>query len=101
MNIDELNQQYEQFKEEYTYQYLKYVGEKCKDMMQYSKDNHIKTIDNEFFLNFIIISAEVSGMGRQLGINFSFSFEDEAREIYDFNFTSNDTFEHTIHDDLI
>lgn len=101
MNLDKLDNEYESFKNEYTYQYLKYLGEKCQEMIEYAIEHNTQTVENEFYLNFIIISPETSGMGRNLALNFSFSFEDDTSEINDFNFTTNDTFEHSINDHLI
>jgi hypothetical protein len=96
MNLNELNNQYEAFKEEQIYQHLKWLGEKCQEMMIYVKENPNSTVEDEYFLTHIFIKPVLNPVGGNLGINFEFLFDDKAEEMYEFTFSTNDKYEHSL-----
>lgn len=96
MNINELNTQYEAFKEEQIYQHLKWLGEKCQEMMVYVKENPDSTVEDEYFLTHIYIKSVLNPVGGNVGINFEFMFDNKFDEMYEFSFSTNDKYEHSL-----
>lgn len=101
MNLESLNNQYEQFKEEQTYQHLKWLGEKCQEAISYAKTHTEATIEDEFFLTHIFIKPMLNPVGHSLGISFEFLFDDHKEDMYSFEFSTHDTYEHSFQEQIM
>jgi hypothetical protein len=91
MNLTQLDKSYQDFKNEHTYQYLKYVAEKLKSITLFSKEHNQKEFENyEYHFNHVminIVDENVAGK-KTPGLNFKFFFSDKEDTKYVYSFTT-------------
>lgn len=91
MKLEQLDKQFEEFKKEYTYQYLKHIGEKLKKITYFSQEHNPKGFQNyEYHFHHIMISVveQYIGSEKTFGLNFKFCFVDKEDNKDKFSFTT-------------